>query len=140
MKNFILSILFSLLSLTTIWAQATDKKKEQKQNYAKDPVWMDMMEDPNVNYFEAVQAFEQFWEGREKPEIKDEEEYEEEHKKNFFERLFESEKKEMVEKEKYAIPYKRFLKWKMESEPFVQPDGHVLSLEEQRLIWEQSRQ
>ncbi|MDB5274030.1 MAG: hypothetical protein JWO58_2397 [Chitinophagaceae bacterium] len=138
MKKILLLGLF-LLSCSTAWSQSSDKSK--KQNYSKNPAWIQMMDDPNANYFEAKKAFDQYWANREKPEIEGEGgvEKEKEEKRSFVSKLFKSDAKEAAEKHEYAIEYKRFIRWKMEVEPFVQPDGSILTLEQQRIIWEKSR-
>jgi hypothetical protein len=143
MRKSILAGVLCLCFTGMVWSQNHEAVKSKKQNYTKNPVWIQMMDDPHVNYFEANKAFEQFWSNREKPEIEGEgsaEQKDKEEKRSLLSRLVKSDKAEEAERHEYAISYKRFVRWRMEVEPFVQSDGSVLSLDEQRLIWEKSRQ
>lgn len=141
MKKLFLLGLF-LVFCTAAWAQSTDAKKQKY--YANNPVWIEMMKSPDVNFFEVNAAFEAYWANREKPELENEEEIGEskEHKekeRSVISRMFKSEKKEEAERNEYAFAYKQYLKWRIEVQPFVQPDGRILSAEEQREVWEKSR-
>ena len=139
MKQILLLGLFLLSCSNIAWSQNKDTDKSKKQNYSKNPAWIQMMDDPNANYFEAKKAFDQYWENRGKPEIEGEGSVEKEEKRSFLSKLLKSDQKEEQERHEYAIEYKRFIRWKMEVEPFVQPDGSILTLEQQRQIWEKSR-
>jgi len=137
MKTFTLLFLLTLGCLIEGSAQNTVLSKD-KINYKKYPYWIQMMEDPKVNYFEALKAFDEFWEDREEPEEQEEEQH---NKKegSIFKRLFTSEKKEKAESYQYVIQYKKFKQWKRDALPYVQSDGSILSKEEQMKIWEESR-
>jgi hypothetical protein len=81
-----------------------------------EPDWIKMMNDRNVNYFEAVKAFDSYWANREKPAETD--------------AVFKDGKeKEPVEIEniKFAFEYRKFLAWKYQVLPFVEPDGRIRS-------------
>src|SRR5690348_1144632 len=43
----------------------------QRNNPPK-PAWIAMMDDPNVNYYEAVKQFDLYWKTREKPVVENE--------------------------------------------------------------------
>ena len=120
-----------------MWSQDNKEHKRKKVNYKKNPHWIQMMDDPNVNYHEAILAFNEFWKDRGEPEEKEGDTKEE--KRSLLKRLFKSEEKEHAENMEYLIPYKRFNQWKRDVEPFVQPDGSILSKEEQLQIWENAR-
>ena len=62
-------IAFSMILFFSIHAFAQTKSKTP--NYSKHPYWIDMIKDPNVNYFEAVKAYDEFWKDRKKPEQED---------------------------------------------------------------------
>jgi len=136
MKQFLFIGLF-LLSCSA-WAQNLDKKTQKY--YANNPVWIEMMKNPNVNFFEVNAAFEAYWANREKPELENEEgEEHKEEERSFLSKMFKSEKEEQAERNEYAFAYKQYLKWRIEVEPFVQPDGRILSAEEQHEVWQKSR-
>lgn len=50
----------------------TSAQAQQSKNYKKHPYWIEMIKDPNVNYFEAINAYETFWKGKRKPLEEDE--------------------------------------------------------------------
>jgi len=91
--------------------------------YRTNPVWISMMNDRNVNYHEAVSAFEIFWADREKPAETDE----------AFEMVRENNTEHPVEQEPsadhmlYAADYRKFIYWKHTMLPFVKPDGTLLT-------------
>lgn len=137
MKHLLFIGIF-LLSCTALRAQSMDKKTQKY--YASNPVWIEMMKNPNVNFFEVNAAFETYWANREKPELENEEAGEhKEEERSFLSKIFKSEKEEEAERNEYAFAYKQYLKWRIEVEPFVQPDGRILSAEEQHEVWEKSR-
>lgn len=128
MKKVIIVFLFVIFSKTLLCAQALTKKEER--NYRHHPVWITMMNDPHVNYYKAEEAFNLFWEGKEKPE---EEGYEGEEiggekkeKKSFFEKLFENDK----DAKKYAFQYKQFKNWLKVKYAYLKPDGTLMSEDE----------
>ncbi len=105
------------------------------------PSWITMMDDPNVNYFEAVKSFEQYWKDKERPVVENE----------MFESAENKEKEEAIRQKKaklkpddpavlYAFEYKRFLWWMREMEPFVQPDGRIKGMDERINEWKTQQQ
>ena len=107
------------------------------------PSWVAMIDNPNVNYFEAVKTFNDYWKGKIKPieemDIKDMEALTAEEKatrKNYFENLTPSQRAEF---DILQYHYKRFKQWKKEILALVQEDGRILSLEERMAIWEKQQ-
>ncbi len=98
-------------------------KKDSLENY---PYWIAMMDDPNVNYYKAVEAFEKYWEHREKPAEDDGE------GKDIFgkEKSKEEKEKEANRSIEYVYEYKQFLNWQQIHKNLVKPDGTILSPEE----------
>jgi hypothetical protein len=141
LKMVILLLVLFLINYSGAQAQSnTTEKHSKKHNYNKDPHWISMMTDPNVNYFEAKKAFNAYWANHELPEEEGEMEGEKEEKeRSLVSRLLKSEAKVEAEKMEMKIPFKRFKRWEMEVAPYVQSDGSILSTEEQMKIWEQSR-
>jgi len=109
------------------------------------PKWVLMMEDPNVNYFEALKEYEAFWLTHKKP-ISEAETFETqalEGKAAEDRRLQEESKRverlgpplsgrelEIAEYLKYQS--KRFDKWVIEVKPWVQDNGHIHTYEERQ--------
>ena len=50
--------------VTALSALAQDSPQSRNLNIDQEkPVWIDMMGDPNVNYYKACKAFYSYWEG-----------------------------------------------------------------------------
>ena len=101
------------------------------------PLWVKMMEDPNTNYYRAIEAYNLFWKSHEKPT--DEEEF-----KN--KQIVPQKGKHEIEEEAttiiddyYRYQCKRFEHWVRVNKPYVQKDGHILTAEERVKIWEQTK-
>ncbi len=120
--------------------QAQSNKPYSDRYMMKHPVWIEMIKNPDVNYFEAKKAFDLFWKEKDQPveeeEILGKKHDQEKRKNGFVYRLF-HQKEEAARK--YAFEHKRFKHWMMITEPYVQPDGRILSKEEQLKIWEQEK-
>lgn len=128
-----------LLSLGQLFGQSPAKYSDKYLK--KHPVWIEMIQQENANYFEVIHAFDLFWEGKDKP--MEEEELlgpkfaaKEKRKESFVREIFKG-KEEAAEK--YAFEYKRFMHWKMQVTPFVQTDGRILTKDEILKIWEQEK-
>jgi hypothetical protein len=120
--------------------QAFAQTNSKTINYSKYPYWIDMMNDPNVNYFEAVKAYDEFWKDRKKPEEEDDiigPKKSGTDKHNFFKKR---EEREEAESQKYAFDVKKFEHWKLMVKPYVQEDGRILTADEKLKLWEQQQQ
>ena len=131
-------IAFSMILFFSIHAFAQTKSKTP--NYSKHPYWIDMIKDPNVNYFEAVKAYDEFWKDRKKPEQEDD--IIGQKKSGVIKhRLFKTrEQREEAERRKYALEVKKFEHWKMQVKPYVQEDGSILTADEKLKLWQQQKQ
>ena len=99
------------------------KRKDSLQNY---PYWIGMMNDPNVNYYKAVEAFEKYWEHRPKPT-----EVDGEGKDIFGKDKSKEEKEEETNRSiAYVYEYKQFLNWMQINKNLVKPDGTIMTSEE----------
>jgi hypothetical protein len=126
-------------------SNAQAQKPSKKMDYSKQPYWIEMMNDSSVNYFEAVKAFKVFWKDRKEPSEENEmkehaQGKKEDHESRLGKVIHAKEIKLDQESEKYSLEYKKFLHWKMITEPYVQPDGHILSKSERLEIWKKQRQ
>lgn len=138
MKHFFCTALL-LACLIAMACSASRKSAAAARNAATNTSWIQMMDDPNVNYFEAVKVFEAYWQGKPKPTSEHE--------------LFSAENKDRAlnnssysnarDKEdpsvKYRFEYKKFLHWKEDVAPYVQPNGRILTAEERIDIWKQQK-
>lgn len=131
---------FWVIGFFLLGAIAIGQNKTQKPDYHKKPYWIDMIKDPNVNYFEALKAYEEFWKGREKPVDEDAVTGQQ---KQAVEKGKKEGAKEVARQKKlykqYGLECKKFEHWKMSVKPYVQPDGHILSKEEQMKLWEEQK-
>ena len=135
-------------------------------DYNLNPAWVQMMSDPNVNYYVAVKTYNDLWKGKQKP-TDEAEEMEMMAAKNHSTKMTEKEKKQLekeerehqreVEKEskrkltdedlkqlewKREMTYqcKRFEDWMRTVKPFVQNDGRILTEEERMQIYNQRQE
>ncbi len=130
--------------------QLSSAQNNLNSNYSKNPEWIQMMDNPNVNYYEAVKAYNEYWKNREKPGELEEstmnskekmKEYKREHKHDGDKKpLSDKEKKELQEKENMIYQIKRFENWMLTVKPYVQEDGRILSQAEIDAISEKQKQ
>jgi hypothetical protein len=94
------------------------------------PEWIKMMNDPNVNYFNAVATFNDYWKNREKPT---------EEKEIFKEKKSKVKEYKNNKTLRYAFEYKKFLHWQKQMLPYIKEDGHILTQKERLEIWEKEK-
>ena len=161
MKNKF-SLYYWYLLLTSILCGSISEKSAAQvaisSDHQNNPAWVQMMSDPNVNYYEAVKAFDEYWKHLEMPEEEDEKmgklnkyvnnreqtkaEYERQQKQKIEAEganiiLTEAEMKELEWKREMTYQVKRFKDWKRTVKPYVQNDGRILNEEERMKIYEQ---
>lgn len=113
----------------------------QIKDYEAYPYWIDMIDNPNANMFEANKAYELYWKQRIKPLDEEEELFDEmsETEKVQFEVLkkhlstMTPSQRQEFDRIKYHV--KRFKQWRRDMKPYVQEDGSILSPEERIKIW-----
>ncbi len=117
------------------------------------PSWVTMMDDPNVNYYDAVKAFNDYWKNKIKPVEEDElDESPSDKDPRYTRRQLRAMEREKEREEKlrrkltpndpaikYAFEYKRFLHWQLEMEPHVKDDGHIKTMDERIGEWEKHK-
>ncbi|HKR05383.1 MAG TPA: hypothetical protein VJY62_12180 [Bacteroidia bacterium] len=134
-RKWILTFLLLIAISTFSFSQNSKSSKD----YTKHPYWIEMMDDSTVNYFEAVKAYDEFWANRKKPREEDEI-IGEKRKKSLWDRIFSTrEEKQEAEANKYKFLCKKFEHWKFVVQPYVQPDGRILSTDEQLELWKKQR-
>ena len=145
-----LTAIFILLAFNPLLAQEFSDK--QLREWSKNPVWIEMMDNPNANYFETVAAFDAFWKNKELPEeenkilgaSREDREHVEtksecRRRKRAEKKMDKEEKEAAVLRHKYAFAVKKYEHWKIVVDPYVQPDGRILTKEEQLKLHEQQR-
>ncbi len=139
-----LSITLILICMCLITQQGKSQNHSNKE-YERKPLWIQMMNDPLVNYFEAKKAFDLFWKNKplptEEDEVMGEQHGSGEKRHSFLKELFKSKKeKQEEESQRYAFDYKKFKHWERLVLPYVQEDGHILTQDEKLKLWQDSRQ
>lgn len=143
MNKFFTAMAFLLL-LAMVPSIASGQKSAPKYDadkFRKEPVWIAMMNDPQANFFETVEAFRTFWKDYKLPgepmELEGNDRFE---KEIGLEEAGEKEEKEKkrVRKSKefgdFSFQVKQFKGWYTDAQPWVQEDGHVMTLEERQQI------
>lgn len=144
---------FYLLLVLLFWGICVQAQNDTK--YRKTAVWIDMMEDPNVNYYEAIKAFNAYFERHKMPRIEEEEmgkegyaypslkSKEEEARERQEEREIEAANEgRFFLKKNYegmahsvmAMQVRKFKQWVQTEQSWVQADGRILSQEERQAI------
>jgi hypothetical protein len=139
------SLLFFCIIMQIAATAHSQTTQRTIKDYAESPYWIAMMDDPDVNYFEAVKAYDTYWKYHKKPKEEDEiigrkieSDEKKRHSDSWIRRLFSGDKEK--ESQLYAFECKKFEHWKMKSEPYVQQDGRILSPGERLNLWEQRHQ
>jgi len=125
----LLLVCFGAISIAA--TAQTDVNKEKL--YAKQPLWIDMMEDEKSNFFEVEKAYKIYWEHHEEPEGEHDVigEYQER------EKIPSRRKQRKIEAEsKMRMAIKKYNWWHEQTLPYVQGDGRILTSEERLKIWE----
>src|ERR1035437_1342694 len=144
---FLSIVVLFLMGSGKLFAQQNQNSKgaEKAIDYSKTPAWIAMMNDPNVNYYEAMKAFNTYWEKREKPEgddvipskasksqLKEKEERDRE--------IAKMTPQQRQKRNEMAFQYKKFLNWSHTVFPFVQENGRILSGDERMAIWNKQQE
>lgn len=130
----------TLFAIFLLLASAVIVSAQQKNRFPQDAVWIKMMADPNVNYYTAVKAYNDYWKTHQKPadmedRLRDGNKNSQEEDK---EHPLTKEEKRLQDRMVYEA--KRFENWMREEKPFVQDDGRILNPKERKEIWEKQKQ
>ena len=152
MKEILFKCFIVLFVCTSTFSQQFFAQSYNPKDYKNKPLWIEMMRDPNVNYFETIKAFREFWKDRILPE----EPFEDKAGDKFEfevglieanESEFEREREERKRKRKgnqetllYAADVRAFKGWFYSIKPWVRADGSIVSIEEQQQILDKQRQ
>lgn len=135
MQHFTRLFLFIITIFIYAFSFAQNKSKWY---YKKNPAWIEMIKAQNVNYYEALKAYNLFWSNKKKPEV--EHDMIGQNKNNIGEKEHEVlSKKERKMYNLYALEIKKFEAWQRKVLPFVQEDGRILTNDEKLKLWEDSK-
>jgi len=148
-RNLRISVLAFLISYglcavsASSHAQAVPVKSAAPRHQPSLPSWITMMDDPHVNYYDAVKAFNDYWKDKVTPKGEDEMDEADSTKNRSREAEEKEERRRRLTKDdpavKYVYEYKRFLHWQQEMEPFVQPDGHIKGMDTRIKEWKEQK-
>ena len=150
MKGFNWNKYFFFAALLLLCCSASAQTTSSSTDYKKYPVWISMMKDTSVNFFETVKAFKEFFSERALPkepnEIEGEESFEmevglEEHegKKKSKKELRREAKKLKPNEPNYAADVRAFKGWFYGIRPWVREDGSIIGPKEQQAIIDRQR-
>lgn len=147
------NILLSLFTVIGLFCSAQTKTHYTKAEMKRNAVWIEMIKSENVNYFEALKAFELYFTKHKYPVMEEEEmgkntrliERIEKHQKKLAKKKHKvstdptEREKEKHEKTKLAFEVKKFNHWEMQTRPYVKEDGTIMSTEERMAIWKNQK-
>ena len=115
-------VVLCLSCLTT--AVSAQTKKYTEKDYARSPVWIQMIRDTTTNFFEVEKAYKTYFSNHEMPsgehDIMGERDKQEKYPTKKEKRQLESENRMRMEVKKYQHWHDMML-------PYVQPDGSILT-------------
>ena len=160
-NKMVQKIFLTMLGLLLIGVAANAQSKYNQSDFKSKPIWISMMNDPNVNYYEAVEAFNVYFSKHLMPRIEEEEMGKEGYKATSV-KSREEEEREREEREEIAaankgkkrlkktyeginrlemaMAVKKFKQWMRTEKSWVQPDGRVLSEQEKQAIVDKQQQ
>ncbi len=104
-----------------------------EKDYARKPVWIQMIEDTTANYYEVEKAYNIYWDHHEPPE----EEHDVIGEKKEREKIPSVRKQRKIEREgEMRMAVRKYMRWRERMLPYVQPDGRILTPSERLAIWQ----
>ena len=129
----------SLLVLVCCWAFSSKAQQATvytDKEYGRNPLWITMIKDTSVNFFEAEKAFKIYFQHHNKPEGENEDIGERKKREKYPSKR---EQREMQRENHMRMDVKRYEHWRDKVRPYVQPDGRILTPSERVKIWEQQK-
>lgn len=123
-----------LLLSSSVHAQTKPPAKEP--DYARNPVWIAMMDDTAANFYVVERAFNTYFAHHEMPG--GEEEVMIEGNKPG-KRLTRRQQRRLDAEAALCFEVKRYNFWHMQTLPYVRPDGSILTPSERLAIWQAGR-
>ncbi len=133
--RYIYVLILFICMLGQAYGQTT--AKYDPKDYAKKAVWIKMIDDPAVNFFEVEKAYKIYWQHHVKPEA--EHDVIGEHAER--EKIPSRKKQGKIEQENHLrMAVKKYENWHRKMLPYVQADGRILSADEKLKIWKDQQQ
>ena len=127
------NVLFALILFLPVLATAQEIKTYTERQYAKEPIWIAMVEDTLTNYFEAEKAYTIYWQHHEKPETEHDiiGEHEEREKT-----LSRRKQRKLQAEDNMRMEIRKYEKWHELILPYVKQDGRIMYPSERLQLWE----
>ncbi|MEI8279049.1 MAG: hypothetical protein WCG87_04745 [Bacteroidota bacterium] len=132
--NRILLLCMAMCLSASLNAQTNSQYTEK--DYARHPLWIKMISDPNTNYFEAEKAYKIYFQHHPKPEGEHDVIGEHEAREK---RLSKRERQKIQADNRLRLDVKKYEHWHMKMQPYVQSDGRILSTDERLQIWKEQQ-
>jgi hypothetical protein len=127
--KWLLCLCFLLAAAPCSYAQ---DRSQTKEDFARKPLWIDMLEDTSANYFTVEQAFNTYFAHHELPE--GEHDVIGEHHES--EKIPSRRKQRRIWADnKLRMDVKHYYLWREQMLPYVQADGRILTPTERLAIW-----
>lgn len=128
-------VLVGLLCLS-MGVKAQQVKQYTERDYARTPVWQQMINDTLANYFEVEKAYNIYFKHHELPEgehdvIGEHEEREKNPSKK--------ERKKMQAEDHMRLAVKKYERWHNRMRPYVQEDGRILYPHERLQLFQEQK-
>ena len=130
MRNLYITAVCMFLAVAT----NAQQKRYTEKDYARNPIWIEMIDDTLSNFFETEKAFNTYFKHNDLPASEHDMigEYAERKKTPTKRRQKEIEQESYLRRQ-----VKKYHRWHEKMLPYVQPDGRILTPTERLAIWQQ---
>lgn len=118
-------------------AQGQNKSRFSEKDYARTPLWGQLMDDTTASFFEVERAFNTYFAHHELPEGESEEMGDRREKEKHLSRRA---VRRIAAENRLRMAVKRYRFWHEQTLPYVQPDGRILTPSERVAIWQRQQQ
>jgi hypothetical protein len=136
LKCFIkyVTLVLPLLAGTCCMAQ------QKNLNWRADATWVKMIDDPNVNYYDALKTYNEYWKTHPKPVAQEDDKAELDKSGEEPTARPVPTREEKIYEDEMTYQIKRFETWMREEKPFVQENGRILTQQERNEIWKKQQE
>lgn len=124
-----------LLCLLICFGQAAmgqQSTQYSEKDYARNPVWIEMIKDTTANFLEVEKAFNIYFQHHEKPEGDNDVIGEHEKQEKYPSR---KEQRRLQQENRMRMEVKKYERWHDRMLPYVQSDGRILTPSERLQLW-----
>lgn len=132
MKLFYLTLCLVFITNITNAQSKTFTDKE----FARNPVWINMIKDTTANYFVAERAFKIYFENHDKPGGENDEIGERAKSEKYPSK---KEKRKLQQENNMRLEIKKYERWHDRMFPYVKADGSILTPSQRLQIWKDNK-